>query len=72
MVKQKNIITKKRENILVFQIKKSVIKKNKIIPKKALIVFDLSPVINIPIKLNNNKNDIRTLKLSFFLKLSMR
>ena len=66
IVEHRKIINNKRQNILLFQFKKSVNKKNKIIPKKALIVFDLSPVISIPIKPSSSKDDIIILNFSFF------
>ena len=67
-----NIKKTKKEIILIFHFKKSDIKKNKAIPRKALIVFDLSPVINIPIKLINIINKIKILEPSlFFFKLSI-
>ena len=59
-----NIKKTKKEIILIFHFKKSDIKKNKAIPRKALIVFDLSPVINIPIKLINIINKIKILEPS--------
>ena len=41
MVVPNNVNNTKKEIILVLDFKKSVIKKNKVIPKKALIVFAL-------------------------------
>ena len=68
--KVKNII---KEIIFVFHFKKSESEKNNNSPIKALIVFDLSPVISIPIKLKNNIKTTKILKISFsFLKLSKR
>ena len=61
-----NIKNIEKEIILIFHLKVSVIKKNSDIPKKALIVFDLSPVINIPIRLLNIINSNNILKMFFF------
>ena len=73
MVVTNNVNNTKKEIILVLDFKKSVIKKNKVIPKKALIVFALSPVIKIPIKLINMINKRKNLKLFLlFLYISIK